>query len=171
MLVAHKEMRSLGQSRPHFAHGDLNLRFLTLSPNGRGPIWRVALDDFQRHPLVGSGAGSYAWVWTTREPALDPVSEAHSLYLETAAELGVIGVALLAVLLLAPLFEAWQARRSAAVAVITGAYVVFLIQWIADWTFALPGVSVVAMTLAGCLLAARVRPDGNRVGTPQAGIL
>src|SRR5262249_22242399 len=56
-VVGHQGLKSLGQSRPHFAHGDLNLRFLTLSPNGRGPIWRVAADDFKSHPVLGSGAG------------------------------------------------------------------------------------------------------------------
>jgi O-antigen ligase len=163
VLVGHRAMRSLDQSRPHFAHGDLNLRFLTLSPNGRGPIWRVAYNDFTVHPMAGSGAGTYAHVWAVREPTLDPVPEAHSLYLETAAELGVVGLAALLIMLGAPFSGAWPVRRNPVVAVLVGAYTVFVIQWIADWTWALPGVSVTAMTLAGCLLAASDAPSAARV--------
>ncbi|WP_272475091.1 O-antigen ligase family protein [Baekduia alba] len=75
-------------------------RFQEIGTNGRGDLWRVALREGARaHPLRGSGAGTFGRLWardgTTHFDAVD----AHSLYVETAAELGLVGLALLAVLL------------------------------------------------------------------------
>ena len=76
-----------GESAPHFKHGDLNLRLLSLSPNGRSEIWRVAWHDLRAHPVLGSGDGSFAQRWLAARTEDLPTVAAHSLYLETAAEL------------------------------------------------------------------------------------
>ena len=75
-----------------------------LPRNDRATYWRVAAKDFESHVAVGSGAGTYAAYWR-RHPQrvyFAPL-HAHSLYLETGAELGVVGLALLLVLLAPPL--------------------------------------------------------------------
>ena len=57
--------------------------------------WEVALDTFADHPLRGTGSGGFAVEWLKLSDRPDAARDAHSLYLETAAELGVVGVALL----------------------------------------------------------------------------
>ena len=82
--------------------GDLNLRLLSLSDNGRGAIWRVAWEDVRDHPLIGSGDGTFAKLWADDPGRPFPADAAHSLYLETAAELGLVGLALLLAALVVP---------------------------------------------------------------------
>src|SRR5207244_2285038 len=73
----------------------------TGSTEPRASFWRVAWHQFESHVALGSGAGTFALAWAqsglidTRGGALD----AHSLYLETLSELGLVGLALLLVFL------------------------------------------------------------------------
>jgi O-antigen ligase len=55
-----------------------------LSSNGRSGIWAEALAAFGSHPLSGLGTGGFA--------SIDPEMYPHNLFLETAAELGVVGL-------------------------------------------------------------------------------
>jgi O-antigen ligase len=65
-----------------------------LSSNGRFELWQQALDAFLAHPLVGLGTGGFA--------VLDPIFQyPHNIGLESAAELGIVGLAAVAVLLVA----------------------------------------------------------------------
>src|SRR5262249_48367067 len=78
-------------SSPAPVQGSLNGRLLSLSGNGRIQLWRAAVSDFEAHPLFGSGAGTYEQYWLQHRPIALKVRDAHSLYLETAAELGLVG--------------------------------------------------------------------------------
>ena len=51
--------------------------------------WRV--DSFAAHPLTGVGAGSFGVEWRRERESDDFAQDAHSLYLETLAELGLVG--------------------------------------------------------------------------------
>ncbi len=57
-----------------------------LSSNGRAELWAAALAAFSRHPLVGVGWGGFAAISPSE---LYP----HNLLLESAVELGVLGLA------------------------------------------------------------------------------
>src|SRR5205823_10517710 len=72
--------------------------------NDRVAYWRVAAKDLESHVAVGSGAGTYAEYWR-RHPQRSYFAplHAHSLYLETGAELGAVGLALLLAMLALPL--------------------------------------------------------------------
>ena len=66
---------------------------LTGSGNGRWQFWgggdrRVARED----PVVGRGAGSYEAWWAEHGSFTYFIEDAHSLYLETLGELGLIGL-------------------------------------------------------------------------------
>jgi hypothetical protein len=83
--------------------GDPTDRLLNLA--GRRVFWEAALDAFKTEPAHGIGAGTYEYFWN-RAPQRDtPVRDAHSLYLESLAELGVPG-ALLVVLAMGSLLVA-----------------------------------------------------------------
>src|SRR6185312_8451535 len=67
--------------------------------------YRVAWHEYLAHPVLGSGAGTFGRYWLTsgRVPELGGALDAHSLYLETLAELGPIGLGLVAAFLVYPL--------------------------------------------------------------------
>ena len=62
----------------------------------RYAYWRVAIaDGFANHPLNGVGAGGFAATWLRYRTIPERVRVPHSLYVETLAELGLVGFALL----------------------------------------------------------------------------
>jgi O-antigen ligase len=74
----------------------------------RLPLWRAAVDMIQTHPIIGIGIGAYplnAYSYSHGNKAIPPAEDviregstissiAHNEYLQTAAEIGLIGLAL-----------------------------------------------------------------------------
>ena len=137
---------------PSARAANLNKRLFTLSGNGRYQLWRIGLDDAGNHPGLGSGAGSYERYFLGHQPAqLGRVRDAHSLYVETLAELGPFGLALLVVVLGTPLAVAVKRRRPIT-AIAAGGYVVFLVHAATDWDWELPAVGLAAIVCAVAML-------------------
>jgi O-antigen ligase len=137
---------------------NLNDRLLSVSGNGRYQLWSIALDDVRSDPWLGSGAGTYERYFLRHQPAqLGRVRDAHSLYVETLAELGPFGLALLVVVLGAPLAVAAKRRRPIT-AFAAGAYVVFLVHAATDWDWELPAVTLAALVCAVAVLLDHRRP-------------
>ena len=88
---------------PPELHGRLNERLFNLSGSGRLVQWRVAWRAYQLEPILGSGAGTYEQAWNELRPTPYKVRDAHSLYLETLAELGPVGLGLLLIALGIPI--------------------------------------------------------------------
>jgi tetratricopeptide (TPR) repeat protein len=65
------------------------------SGGGRWQYWGTALDAFADDPLKGAGAGEFAVYWNQNGPFGFLVRNAHSLFLESLAELGLIGFLLI----------------------------------------------------------------------------
>ena len=80
------------------AASDLRQRLTDPSNNGRTELWRVALNGFSASPLHGYGAGMYHTLWDRNRPTFVYTINAHSLYLQAMAELGIPGLALLLIL-------------------------------------------------------------------------
>jgi O-antigen ligase len=126
---------------------------------GRRPgYWRAALSEYRAHPALGDGAGAFGRYWL-QHPSADPgvqgTRDAHSLYIETLAELGPVGLALLLVALGAPL-AALPRARSPAVPAAAGAYVAYLVHAGVDWDWEMPAVTLAALLCAaGVLVASR----------------
>ena len=133
---------------------DLSARLFSLSSSGRLHEWHVDLDEWRAHPLLGGGAGTYDEYWAAAGANQSQLLDAHSLYLETLAELGPVGLALLALALAAPLAAAVRVRRRTLVPIAAGAYVAWLVHVAYDWDWELPGVTIAALICAGALLAA-----------------
>ena len=135
---------------------DLNARLFNLSSSGRTDLWHVAWQEVKAHPLAGGGAGSYARYYVAHRRTAQQVQDAHSLYLETLAELGPPGLALLLAALGLPLVAAVRLRRHPVVPVAAAAYAVFLVHALADWDWELAGVTLAALLCGlACLLAGR----------------
>jgi O-antigen ligase len=134
-------------------------RLLTLGGSSRADYWRVAAEDVADHPLLGSGAGSYHRYWLGERPVPQPARDAHSLYLETLAELGPLGLALLLVALGAPVAAAVAARRDPLTPVALGPYAAFLVHAAQDWDWEVPAATLPALACAVSLLLASRRRD------------
>jgi O-antigen ligase len=94
---------------------------LASASSGRTDEWRVALRIFAGHPIGGVGLGNYRVVepsYATQTFNLTFVHYivtfrqlAHNMYLQTAAELGFVGLALFLAILVLPLRQAGRALK------------------------------------------------------------
>ncbi len=134
-------------------------RFVTLQSN-RYDYWRVAMRAFRHEPLRGIGAGSWAVYWIRYRTIDEFAQDAHSLPLQVMGELGLIGLALLAVFLAGIGLAARRAHRLAPVlsAGPIAAFVTYLAHAPLDWDWQMPAVTLVAIALAGTLLAQAESP-------------
>ena len=89
--------RARGPRRPFGACGQQGApdRLLSTSTSFRSDYWEVAVAMVRDAPLLGEGAGGFERAWLRERPALLYVRDAHDGYLETLAELGVVGLVLL----------------------------------------------------------------------------
>ncbi|MBA2460351.1 MAG: O-antigen ligase family protein [Actinobacteria bacterium] len=126
----------------------------------RAWYWHVAWQEAADSPLFGRGAGTFELSWLERQPVPWNVLDAHSLYLEMLAELGVIGVLLVALALAPPLVAALRDARAPAAA---GGYVAFLVHAGLDWDWEMPAVTVAGILCGSAILLAhsRARVDDN----------
>ena len=136
---------------------------VSLAGTGRGDWWRVATTMVGDEPLLGTGAGSFeARFVRAGSPGL-AARDAHSLYLETLAELGPGGLALLLATLALPLAATLRARRSAVAPAAAAAYVAYLLHAGVDWTWEIPVATVPAFFCAAVLLSAARESAGYSV--------
>lgn len=127
----------------------------------RDDYWRVAWHVIVRHPLAGTGAGTFDRAWIEFGDLLrwGITLDAHSLYLETLAELGAVGLLVLLAALLAPVVAGIRAEAAAAL----GGATAYLVHAGLDWDWEMPAVTVAGLVcLAACIepraqVGARVR--------------
>jgi hypothetical protein len=149
-------------SAPPRATGpDLDKRLFTLNGSRRVDVWRGARDELAAHQLTGGGAGTFERTWQARSGTAFKVRDAHSLYLETLAELGPIGLGLLIALLLVPVAAGLLVRRHALLPAALAAYAAFLIHAGVDWDWELSGVRLTAL-LIGALAVIALRKGSTR---------
>ena len=143
------------------------------SSEPRASYFHVAWhDQFVPHPLLGTGAGTFGHYWMQSGNPLDfgGALDAHSLYLETLAELGALGLLLLAAMLLAPLRGVIRHRFAPHVPAAAGAYVAFLVHAGLDWDWEMPAVVIAALSCAAAVATAELRP-GPPLGRAVRGAL
>jgi O-antigen ligase len=143
------------------AFGATNARLSDVGTH-RLSYWRVAVDVAADHPIAGAGPGAFAVEWLRRRTIDERVRNAHSLELQTLADLGLVGLALLAGVLAA---TALAARRvlgadRALAAGPAAAALTWALHAGLDWDWEMPAVTLVAVALAGLLLCRAGAPDG-----------
>jgi hypothetical protein len=127
--------------------------------SNRHDYWRVAWKTFESHPVAGIGSGAFAVPWFRYRSLDESVTDAHSWQAGALAETGIIGLALLAAVLLAPLAAVRNARRGegvwpiAAVA-LGGCGVFFVLHASVDWLFRIPAIAVPGFVALGALAGA-----------------
>lgn len=152
--------------------GDLNERLFNISGTGRSDSIGIAWELARERPVLGYGSGSFEYLWYERRPNTATIRDAHSLYAEMLAEVGVVGLALLALALALPLAAAVGGRTRPLVGTALGAYVAWVGHSALDWNWELPAVTMAAL-LAGSvgLLAGERRrgaPLADRARVPLA---
>ena len=144
--------------------GDTASRFESASGNGRYQYWAGALDANASDPLVGIGPGSFEFYWAREGDRPGFIRDAHSLYLESLAELGVVGLILVAAPLLALLWFAGSRSLRASpaarpwMAAATAACAAFATAAAVDWAWELAVLPIVFFCIAAAVL--NHRDDG-----------
>jgi hypothetical protein len=154
---------SSGRQQAPPATGATNQRFASLGSNRYG-YWRVAIDTGVDHPLAGVGASGFRNQWLKRRKVDENVRDAHSLELETFAELGLVGVAILATLLAATGLAVRAALETdaALAAGPAAALTAWAFHSAIDWDWEMPALTLLAVVLAGALLTAPRRSAAPR---------
>ena len=139
---------------------------LDFSGSRRYDFWEAAVDANATAPWVGIGPGTFDFWWTQHGSYADYVRDAHSLYVETLAELGIVGLLLIGALSAGILgIGAWRALRApphlrVAIAAATAGCAAFVAGALVDWTWELGVIPVVFFALAAVARAAGVGADG-----------
>jgi uncharacterized membrane protein YhaH (DUF805 family) len=143
-----------GTSTATPARGETGARFSSVGSN-RYEYWKVALRTAADHPLAGVGTSGFAVEWLKRRPITDAARDAHSLELESLAELGLAGFALLCALLVAVAICARRvhARDPGLAAGPIAALALWALHSAIDWDWEMPALTLVAVVLAGTLVA------------------
>jgi O-antigen ligase len=138
---------------------------LTAVGSVRARYWNEALKMFRAHKALGVGAGGYATVRPRfRNDDLD-VRHAHGYIVQTAADMGVVGLAASLALLAAWLAAAgrtvglwgpsrrrpWTPER-VGMATLLVICLVFGVHSFIDWTWFVPGNAILALLCAGWLV-------------------
>lgn len=139
--------------------------FHTDRPLGpRVDYWSVAWSQWEENRWLGAGAGTFARYWQ-REEMTVAVRDAHSLYLETLAELGPVGLMLLLGALAVPLLAALNAREHPLTGTCLSAYTAYLVHAGVDWDWEMPAVTLSGLMCGVALLAVgRQAPDVITIG-------
>lgn len=148
-------------------------RFGSATGGNRWQFWSAAADANASSPITGIGPGTYEFWWAANGTEGGFVRDAHSLYLETLAELGVVGLVLLLAALLFPLGVAisltrrgsLSRRRLAAGA--AGAMITFLVAAGIDWAWELAVLPAIFLLLAAATLTSRGSGGARADRRPQ----
>jgi O-antigen ligase len=146
-----------GASTPTTAN-HLSKRLTDPSNDGRTDLWRVALHGFSASPLHGSGAGMFQTLWDRNRPTFVYTINAHSLYFQAMAELGIPGIALLVILVggvLIGLGTRARASRRSLYGALLAAGVVWALHAGVDWDWEMPVVTLGFFAVAGAALSPR----------------
>jgi hypothetical protein len=161
------------------ASSNTYFRLLSVAGSHRYQYWQVAIHAFESSPWKGIGPGTFQYYWAQHQTLGEYVLNAHSLWIETLAELGVIGLALIGG------FFAWvliggsvralrlpreqRALRAGAVATVAA----FCAAAAFDWVWQIGAVPMVTMLLcAVCVSRASVSGRRRLIGAwPTRGVL
>lgn len=129
---------------------------VTTFDTNRDQLWRVGLQSFADHPIAGIGMASFQVEWLRERDERDSALDAHSLYIETLAELGLVGGLLLGAFLVAVaagIVRQTRDRRGDPVLVAAaGLLVAFAAHAGFDWDWEMPTVALAALVLAAAAL-------------------
>jgi hypothetical protein len=134
-------------------------RFGDLSGNRRYQYWSTALDAFKDKPLTGIGPGTFEFYWLQHGAVYEFVRDAHSLFVETLGELGLVGLLLLLGAFATVLVRGAAGNRGdpatrAVATAATAGVAAFCEGATVNWTWEIGVVPITTMVLIAVALAA-----------------
>lgn len=156
---------------------DTSTRLSSFGGNGRWQYWTKAVEANATAPLIGIGPGTYVFWWSAnRDIDNGLVRDAHSLYIETLGELGIVGLVLVAGFILFVLvvgggraLEAVGERRLE-LAAGTAAALAFAVAAGLDWLWELAVVPVAFFLVAATVLRSAAPEATGAVRAAALGI-
>ena len=143
------------------------LRLLSISGSHRYQYWQAASSAFHTHTWKGIGPGTFEFWWAQHQHLGEFVRNAHSLWMETLAELGIPGLVLIGgffflVLVLGAgrALSAPDPERSAIGTAVAGV-AAFCAAAAFDWVWQIGVVPLAAMLLAAVAIGAPRLPTGE----------
>ena len=149
-------------------------RLSSFNGSSRYQFWQSALDANATDPWTGIGPGTYEFWWARDADQVGAaglfVRDAHSLYLETLAELGIIGFVLIAGLigfvLVTGAVRAFRLDRSepsaGILAAATAGALAFAVAAALDWVWELTVLPVCFLLLAAVIVGRDTGPEADR---------
>jgi O-antigen ligase len=133
----------------------------------RVEIWQRAVAVFSAHPVAGIGLGRFAGVLASQLAPAGTLGHAHSVYLQLAAEGGVIALAGLLAVLVSLHRDLALTRRVDPLwgAVLSGSALALLVCWLTDVTIRYSGVATYMGIVFG-LVAGRARRARAAIASP-----
>ncbi len=134
------------------------------SYGGRALAWKHTLDVVRRHPLIGTGPGTYRWAFTRAQPPglVFDVRYAHNDYLHALSDYGLVGLGLVLWAVGSFAYRGVRAlrraKKSADLALATGVMasaVAIVAHSFVDFNMRVPANLIVMLVLAGVLVAVR----------------
>jgi hypothetical protein len=141
--------------------------------SNRYDFYRVALDEFLGHPVLGIGVDNFKQQYLKQGHSDETPSYPHSVELRTLSQTGLLGALLAVVGLGAALMAGWRAMRLAGdvlgatvAAAALGGFAYWVVHGSFDWFFEFAGLAGPAFALLGiaCSLAPAPRSRAPRTG-------
>jgi hypothetical protein len=133
----------------------------------RGDYWRVARDDFDRHPLDGTGAGGFrsSYLLHRHNPGVSP-EDPHSIEMLMIGELGLPGAILFLAFVVAGVVASLRTRRlgppaAALVACVLALSAYWLAQASVDWFWSFAAITLPVPFAIGAAAAPALRRDST----------
>jgi hypothetical protein len=139
--------------------GNTAQRLTATSGNGRYQYWESAVDAADAHPLNGIGAGTFEYWWAEHATISGFIRNAHSLWMESLAELGYVGLALIVALFGVPLaagacrLRSFSAQDRVVAAAALAGLAAFCVSATFDWVWQITVLPVCALLLGGVVVA------------------
>jgi hypothetical protein len=134
-----------------------------LGSSGRWQLWGSAVDAFESAPIEGIGIGGFGDWWTEHNATVDLFArDAHSLFMQQLAELGLLGIALLLGFVGAVAAGAWRrlrAGREGDGGVLAAVLAAALVAAAIDWSWLIPAVFGPVVIVAALLSASAPGPE------------
>jgi hypothetical protein len=134
-------------------------RLNSFAGESRYALWKSAIDESKTAPLIGTGSGTFEFWWDRDAAGTEAVHDAHSFYLQTLGELGIVGLLLLLGFVALVLgggtvatLRAGPGERSQLAAALAGCVAFFLAAAV-DWTWQIPALPAAALVMAAAPLS------------------
>lgn len=136
---------------------------------GRYQFWQAAMHAFASSPVTGIGAGGFAAWWGEHQTVGLFILDAHSIFIENLAELGLAGLALVVGFFGVTVAAALRARRRDPMNPVCGVALAVLVAGVLqasiDWMWELPAAFILVIVSAALLTGPTI---GGRPTEPHS---